>query len=401
MKITLANPLVLVELFSGVIGVLLSLHFIIDRNKANRYLGGFLFITSIEIIVRMFDGCASAQFPYLKLFFLGGFPFLDTLFLYLYIRNLTGTPRSSLSDYKYFLIPGFLHIVFSLWLFAQSTAFKDAFLKFENLQIYGLIVNFALYTFNFYFLILSLKLIQQHQQNIREVFSELKHKTLTWLRVFTWLLLATNAVWIVEDLILIPKESPSYAWYTVSIVLTFFTIVWVGRQGLRQPEVFNAVEEGEEQEVHIHQPPTKTKPVRNDVENLTDKEEQAYESLVALMEKKKLYTQLELTLQQVAAKLDIREVTLTKVIKTKTHDNFHSFINQYRVEEVKRLLKTEDRYILSIRGIAYKAGFKSKSTFYTAFKKFEKTTPSAYLQQQENEAVARSEKSVASEVTMK
>lgn len=400
MRITLENPLVLVELFSGVIGVLLSLHFITDRNKTNRYLGGFLFITSIEIIVRMFDGCASAQFPYLKLFFPAGFPFLDTLFLYLYIRNLTGTPHSGLRNYKYFLIPGFLHIVFSLWLFAQGTAFKNAFLKIENLQVYGLMTNFALYTFNFYFLILSLKLIRQHQQNIREVFSELEHKTLTWLRVFTWLLLATNTVCIVEDLILIPKESPSYAWYTASIVLTFFTIVWVGRQGLRQSEVFKAVVEDDEAPMAQHQ--TKAKPMRDEVQSLTDKEEKAYETLVALMEKKKLYTQLELTLQQVAAKLDIREVTLTKIIKSKTHDNFHSFINQYRVEEVKRLLSTDERYILSIRGIAYKAGFKSKSTFYTAFKKFEKMTPSAYLQQQEAQATSRPKKSVVvSGVSMK
>lgn len=399
MKITLENPLVLVELFSGVIGVLLSLHFITDRNKTNRYLGGFLFITSIEIIVRMFDGCASAQFPYLKLFFPAGFPFLDTLFLYLYIRNLTGTPHSGLRNYKYFLIPGFLHIVFSLWLFAQGTAFKNAFLKIENLQVYGLMTNFTLYTFNFYFLILSLKFIRQHQQNIREVFSELEHKTLTWLRIFTWLLLATNTVCIVEDLILIPKESPSYAWYTASIVLTFFTIVWVGRQGLRQPAVFNAAEE-DEAPVTQHQ--TKTKPVHGEVQSLTDKEEQAYETLVALMEKKKLYTQLELTLQQVATKLDIREVTLTKIIKSKTHDNFHSFINQYRVEEVKRLLSTDERYSLNIRGIAYKAGFKSKSTFYTAFKKFEKITPSAYLQQQEAQATSRPKKSVVvSGVSMK
>lgn len=394
MKITLANPLVLVELFSGITAVLLSLHFISNRNKTNRYLGGFLFITGIEMVVRMFDGCASAQFPYLPLFFPGGFPFFDTLFLYLYIRNLTGAPRSSLSHHKYFLLPGIAHILFSVWLFAQSTAFKDAFLKYETMQVYGLIVNFAMYAFNFYFLILSLKVAQKHQQKIREVFSELQHKTLTWLRVFTWLLLATNVVWIVEDVILIPKESPSYAWYSVSIVLTFFTIIWVGWKGLRQPEVFNKnVVEEDKAPTHRHH--TKAKPIQDQEQSLTPKEEQAYEELVTLMEKKKLYTQLELTLQQVAEQLDIREVTLTKIIKSKTHDNFHSFINQYRVEEVKRLLNTDDRYKLSIRGIAYKAGFKSKSTFYTAFKKFEKTTPSAYLQQQENQAIYSTKKEVA------
>ena len=130
MKITLENPLVLVELFSGVIGILLSIHFITDRNKTNRFLGGFLFFTGIEIIVRMCDGCASAQFPKLLAFFPGGFPFFDTLFLYLYIRNLTGAARSSLRDYKYYLVPGIVHVGFSVWLFAQSIAFKQSFLSF-------------------------------------------------------------------------------------------------------------------------------------------------------------------------------------------------------------------------------------------------------------------------------
>ena len=251
-------------------------------------------------------------------------------------------------------------------------------------RIYGLSINFLLYVFNFYFLVLSLKLIGKHQQTIREAFSELQYKTLTWLRVLTNLLLITNTVWVIEDLVLIPKESPGYAWYTVSIILTFIMINWVGWKGLRQPGIFSypagMFEAQKSKDALLSQEAVNV----TETMRLTRKEENIYTKLLHLIEEEKMYCQLELNLQQLAEKLDVKETTLTKIIKVKTDSNFHSFINHYRVEEFKRLLNTDDRRKLSIRDIAYKAGFKSKSTFYTAFKKFEGTTPLVYLQNQDS-----------------
>ena len=50
-------------------------------------------------------------------------------------------------------------------------------------------------------------------------------------------------------------------------------------------------------------------------------------------------------------------------------ENFYTFINRYRLEDCKAMLVNEKYNHLSILGIAFEAGFNSKTAFNTAFKK--------------------------------
>jgi AraC-like DNA-binding protein len=61
--------------------------------------------------------------------------------------------------------------------------------------------------------------------------------------------------------------------------------------------------------------------------------------------------------------------------------SFFDFVNEYRVQEAKRLLCSPQSDHLSILGIALDAGFNSKSAFYTAFGKYAGITPSEYRKQ--------------------
>jgi len=49
--------------------------------------------------------------------------------------------------------------------------------------------------------------------------------------------------------------------------------------------------------------------------------------------------------------------------------NFYDFVNQYRVEEAKQKLISSDYDHLSVLGIAFDCGFKSKPSFNRYFKK--------------------------------
>jgi AraC-like DNA-binding protein len=66
------------------------------------------------------------------------------------------------------------------------------------------------------------------------------------------------------------------------------------------------------------------------------------------------------------------------VINQRFHKNFNDFINDYRIEEAKKMLghkKTRDYKLLTI---AYEVGFNSKTTFNVVFKKKVGMTPSQY-----------------------
>jgi len=54
-------------------------------------------------------------------------------------------------------------------------------------------------------------------------------------------------------------------------------------------------------------------------------------------------------------------------------------VNGYRVDYVISALKEGDHRAVTLLGIAFDAGFPSKSTFYRAFKQLTNHTPSEYL----------------------
>ena len=103
--------------------------------------------------------------------------------------------------------------------------------------------------------------------------------------------------------------------------------------------------------------------------------------LEPLMVDDKVYTNPELTLDLLARKIGISPRTLSSVINGHYGCNFFEYINQYRVQEAKRLLSSREFYNTTELDIMYEAGFNSKATFNGFFKKMEGMTPSQYRKQ--------------------
>jgi AraC-like DNA-binding protein len=101
-------------------------------------------------------------------------------------------------------------------------------------------------------------------------------------------------------------------------------------------------------------------------------------NLIKVMETENLYLDSKLTLNQLAYKLGMSAHNLSEVINTQRDQNFFDFINQYRIDKVKKDLTDPSKNNLKILSIAFEAGFNSKATFNTIFKKFTGLTPSDY-----------------------
>ncbi|AYV57493.1 helix-turn-helix domain-containing protein [Leptospira kmetyi] len=95
-----------------------------------------------------------------------------------------------------------------------------------------------------------------------------------------------------------------------------------------------------------------------------------------LLEKKKIYLQKSLKEENIAKELGLSLHQLSEIINVEFGNNFPSLINQYRIEESKKLLL--DHPEETTAEIGSRAGFSSKSTFYLEFKKFTGTNPNAY-----------------------
>lgn len=92
----------------------------------------------------------------------------------------------------------------------------------------------------------------------------------------------------------------------------------------------------------------------------------------------KPYLNSELTMPLLADQLKVSVHHLSQVINEQYGQNFSDFINQHRIEEMKKRLTDSRYHHFKIEQIAFDTGFNSKSTFQNAFKKFTGRTPTEY-----------------------
>lgn len=109
------------------------------------------------------------------------------------------------------------------------------------------------------------------------------------------------------------------------------------------------------------------------------KAEAIVKTLNHLMEAEQLYLNSEFDLPQLSALSKISTHEISETLNGLVGQSFNDYVNNYRVEEFKKLAIKEDYKNYTILALAYEAGFKSKATFNAAFKKFTGITPSQYL----------------------
>ena len=101
------------------------------------------------------------------------------------------------------------------------------------------------------------------------------------------------------------------------------------------------------------------------------------DALNKLMSEDLAYTNHNLRIADLAASLKVPEYQLRRTINRNLgHQNFNQFINRYRVEEAARRLVNEPR--APVLTIALDVGFRSISSFNTAFRTHYKKTPTDY-----------------------
>ncbi len=104
---------------------------------------------------------------------------------------------------------------------------------------------------------------------------------------------------------------------------------------------------------------------------------ETYTQLCNLVAEDKLYKKPDLKISDLSEALGESGRTISILINTFYKGNFYDFINFYRIEEAKSLLKNGNND-MTILTILYESGFNSKSVFNAVFKKMEGQTPSAY-----------------------
>jgi len=95
------------------------------------------------------------------------------------------------------------------------------------------------------------------------------------------------------------------------------------------------------------------------------------------------YLDIKLNLERLAGGLDMLPRELSQVIGASPDGSFYNFVNRFRVNEARRLLSDPAEARTSVEAIGLMSGFRSRSTFYEAFRRETGITPAQYRRERE------------------
>ena len=365
--------------------LLVSLLFLIVKSKnkkANVFLGIFLLSIAFQIFNDFIGELPIEEEFGISMFIIDPFLFaLPILFFYL----LT-TINKRIENWHYLLfIPGIIH---------NLLLHFGGFLLSENwLSIYEPIFYFS----EILLIVYAFRILQVHKKNISDFYSELEHKSLTWLKSIFMLVILMhlfNIVTVFFDLSNV--EILELVVENVSFGLLVFIIIWIAYNGLSQPQIFlqplfhkpkNVTKNGMPNlasrqkrtiEKNIQSANEELQTTGIEDSNRSESDIQQFNIIRSQIQQQGLFTNPILNLRTLALELDLKEKELSRLINECGKVNFYQFINEYRIEKFKQLVQSSKFQQFSILGLASEAGFSSKSTFYAAFKKFEGMSPKQY-----------------------
>jgi AraC-like DNA-binding protein len=224
----------------------------------------------------------------------------------------------------------------------------------------SIIFHFTIYS------MFSLSLIKQYHAELKNSFSSLKKINLSWLSYIIVGFIFIYGVAFVRFTLRSLTDIDISHWGKVFLTLLFMYANGLIYKGLKHPEIFRGVD--------YYQKKDKSYISQSSYKNYLDK-------ITSHMAQKKSYLIPAITLSDLANEIKISPRTLSYIINRSYNLNFFDFINQYRVEESKRMLSDPAYNHQTILGVCYEAGFNSKSVFNTSFKKFAGMTPSEFRRQ--------------------
>lgn len=351
-----------------IICVLFSAYLLIvarfKKHSINPYLGFFILLLSLYAFKNQVYGISEGitgnpRFLFLPISFITA---LGPLLL-LYVISLVD--QKKIKTFRWTLLPSIIFFVIYLLLFFASAEKRAAYQHSDFEPVFGHFEQITAITLSLISCVvgyLCYKKWKEEQPNAKllEMANWMKRFLIINFIFFSfWGCLLLINYWIFDLEVATVTYNP--LWVAITLLL-----LWISAEILNDPKFFllrNGANPGTQLSSAIAA--------------------ELEEKLTSLMTKEQLHKDQNLNLAHLAKRLDINSRLLSAFINDQIGCSFYDFINRYRIETVKSMLKDEEFKNLTIEGVANEAGFKSKSSFNAAFKKHTHMTPREFLRKEE------------------
>ncbi|NBB23343.1 helix-turn-helix domain-containing protein [Runella sp. CRIBMP] len=351
-----------------------------EERLSDKFLGWVMFFLAMEIQDYTF-GFSGINILWEKF---DGFPryfhlaFAPTIYFYLkaQINRDFRFKAAHLWHYSFYVVYFMVNFV----VFVQGKKSIDAFRSSELAYWLGWLESIAIWGSYIYYFYQSLRLYKEYRRWVETQFSDTETISFVWIRNFIYLIIAGEVFklsWSIADWALgdLPFEQ-DWWWHLFTVVI----IAYVGIKGYAQHQPIKLIFKDDKVEaIGLSLVGETANPPANPPSGSTNDYSEWKPKIEQLFKEQKLYLEPELSLSDLATKLKTNTSMLSAAINQNFGKNFNDFVNEYRVEEVKRQLKNPANAHLSLLGVAMECGFNSKSTFNRAFKKFTGQSPKEFV----------------------
>lgn len=290
------------------------------------------------------------------------YEFLIGIGFYFYIKSYEKSEPSVYKKEFFWSIPAFIYALLEVYFYAISIQ-EDSnriYLKLERSGFF-LAIEYIRFIFNIILGVLAIRFLNKIKKT--NTLSTKDKRRLDWLFLFSSVFIAYNLLSLLLTIITFLLDQTSILALNL-FYLTFFIntiyIYWIGYIGFTKYKVI--ISNFSLTAPSYHQKRKKF----------------IEQKLNQIMEIEELFTQKGFSLSKLALATEISHKELSDYINAVYKCNVSEFINRYRVDKVKALIDNSDFAHYTLEAISYEAGFNSKSSFHSIFKKHTGITPSQY-----------------------
>jgi AraC-like DNA-binding protein len=203
-----------------------------------------------------------------------------------------------------------------------------------------------------------------------------------------WLLVLVVSFILVDNIIIISSTlyELQIIYFNINPLRNLSLLIFVyivGIWGFRQNQLSSEIKP--DTELQLEKEAEEPTSERYQKSGLKSDQANAYlAQLKSYMEETNAWKDNELSVALISKQTQIPKHYITQVLNEYLGKNFYTFVNEYRVEEAKKLIVSPQHSSWSIVAIAYECGFNSKTAFNNFFKKYTGLTPTEYRDRAKN-----------------